>query len=74
MTTQLAKMEEALKTYYAWRRQVDELSQEPRHNSFFSQGKWHRCACPECKQGEDIDRTLQPDAAAPQGNPGDIGE
>jgi len=50
MTTLAVNMEEALETFYARRRQVDEFSQEPRHNSFFYQGKWHRCACPECRQ------------------------
>jgi len=44
------EMAPELETFYARRRQADELSQEPSHNSFFYKGKWHRCACPECSQ------------------------
>ena len=54
MNAQLAektKIERSLEIFYAQRKQVDDFSQQSRHDCFFYRGKWyHRCSCTECKQ------------------------
>ena len=44
------EMDESLEIFYARRKQVDDFSQQPRHSCFFYRGKWHYCACPECRE------------------------